>query len=286
MIKEYVKSKPGLYLRYRNVRYQVQRVNNIIKKDIWNVIDRKKDKEKLMVNVGSGIFFRRHWKNLDFPSEWYRFGKGMIDYEYDLTSGEKFPFENDTVYIFYSSHTMEHMQQKYCQHIFNEMFRCLKKGGGIRITNPDFELGYKAYGSKNMDFFKKYIGSTIDEKFLYFFATYYTRATSEKLKKILDEFKENYKTMSKEEFADYYTSKIPSSNQIKHTGDHCNWWTIDKFQCMLKIAGFENIYRSKPQESKFPEMHGFGRHQGFDSTHPELSIFVEAIKGNEGKIDE
>ena len=46
----------------------------------------------------------------------------------------------------------------------------------------------------------------------------------------------------------------------------------------LITAGFKNIYLSNPQQSKFHEMRGYGRNTGFDSTHPEFSIFVEAVK--------
>jgi len=47
---------------------------------------------------------------------------------------------------------------------------------------------------------------------------------------------------------------------------------------MLKYAGFKAINKSNPQKSRFIEMRGIGRNTGFDSTHPEISLFVEAIK--------
>jgi len=47
---------------------------------------------------------------------------------------------------------------------------------------------------------------------------------------------------------------------------------------MLTKAGFRPIYRSTSLGSRFPEMRGKGRDQGFDSSHPEISIFIEAVK--------
>lgn len=84
--------------------------------------------------------------------------------------------------------------------------------------------------------------------------------------------------MSKVDFANYYTQKIPYNWQENHGGSHTNWWNYEKINKMLKIAGFKEIYRSFEQGSHFAEMRGKGRHYGFDSTHPELSLFVEAIK--------
>ena len=59
------------------------------------------------------------------------------------------------------------------------------------------------------------------------------------------------------------------------TGNHISWWTHDKIFKFLKNAGFENIYRSGYGQSSSPLL----RHSKlFDSTHPQMSIYVEAIR--------
>jgi len=137
---------------------------------------------------------------------------------------------------------------------------------------PDFDKAYKAYGKKNEIFFIKSGGENLDEKFLDFFASYFAKKISK------EEFKKNYEIMKKNEFADYYTSKIPRESQKKAAGNHINWWNFSKLKNMLQIAGFKKIYASQPQKSHFPEMRGWGQSYGFDTTNPELSVFVEAVK--------
>jgi len=278
-IKTYLKSHSKLYLTYRAWRYKLILTGNILKKYFFKMVDSHKDSKNLMINVGGGYYFRRHWKVMEYETEWYRYSPGIIDYNHNLASEDKFSLKNNSVYLFYLSHTIEHIPQRYCQHLFNELYRCLKPGGAIRLTNPDFDLGYEAYGRKDIEFFKKYKGTDLDEKFLYFFASFHV---VEKSKVVLEETKKllrkNFSEMSKEKFANHYTLDIPPESQERHTESHISWWNYEKMESFLKTAGFKKIYLSKPQESKFPEMRGDGRNSGFDSTHPEFSIFVEAIK--------
>jgi ubiquinone/menaquinone biosynthesis C-methylase UbiE len=185
----------------------------------------------------------------------------------------KLPFDDESVKFFYSSHTLEHIPQKYCQHILNEMYRCLVKNGAVRLTMPDFDLVYSAYKNNDEYFYKLYKGENITQKFLQTFATH--------LKDKLDpeEVRKKFKRMSKEKFADYYTNKIPISSQKQKANNHINWWNFEKARKMLKKAGFRKIYKSREQKSKFMEMRGksfFGN--GFDMTHPSKSLFIEAIK--------
>ncbi len=236
---------------------------------IMKLIYRKKYR---MINIGGGDYHRRYWSVLDFPSEHYSYDPKKIQYIFDLTSGKPLPFRDKTVKFFFSAHTFEHIPQEHCQHIFNELFRCLEKDGAIRITSPDFDKGYEAYSKKNKNFFVKFPGDNIHQKFLNFFATYFMEKTSKR------ELEKNFKEMNKNDFADYYTLKVPRDYQKSHGGDHINWWNFEKAKKMLYKAGFRKIFLSKKQQSQFHEMRGRGRGKGFDSTHPEISFFCEAVK--------
>ena len=244
----------------------------IVRKGTLKFVDRKVDEQRLMINIGGGYYFRRHWRILDSRSEWYGFIKGAIDYEFDLLSGAPFPFASDSVYLFYSSHSLEHIPQEYCQHIFDEIFRCLRPGGAIRLTMPDFDLACEAFGRNSLDFFVEPRGACIEERFLNFFATY----VKERVRP--EEVRERFRLMRREDLGDYYTRQVPRESQRKFTGNHINWWTYEKVHRMLDRAGFRDIYRSTPQGSRFSEMRGEGREGGFDSTYPEMSLFVEAVK--------
>lgn len=271
-IKNYIKSTPSLFF-FAKTFLPILIWIKLTKKKTFELIDKKTNEQKLMINIGGGHFFRRHWRVMDFSSKWYHFRKGIIDYEFDLASNDSFPIKDNSVSFFYSSHTLEHIPQECCQHIMNEIFRCLKVGGAVRITVPDFDLAYKAFLSNSIDFFSIYSGGTcIEEKFLEFFATYL------KGKVCYKKMKEKLNLLKKETFADYYTGKIPREFQRIFAGNHINWWNYEKLFKMLAEAGFKVIYRSGPQKSRFIEMRGFGWNSGFDTTHPKISLFIEAIK--------
>lgn len=271
-IKNYIKLHPSLFF-FAKTFLSILIWIKLIKKKIFKLIDKRTDEQKLMINIGGGYYFRRYWRVMDFSSKWYHFRKGAIDYEFDLASNDLFPIADNSVSFFYSSHTLEHIPQEFCQHILNEIFRCLKIGGVVRITAPDFDLAYKAFLSNSIDFFSIYSGGAcIEEKFLEFFATYLKGKVSYK------KMKEKLNLLKKETFADYYTGKVPRESQRVFAGNHINWWNYEKLFKMLEEAGFKVIYRSGPQKSRFIEMRGFGWNSGFDTTHPKISFFVEAVK--------
>ena len=269
-LKEFIKKHTLLLYFARKIRT----IKKPIKKLLFKLIDKKTDDQNLMINIGGGEYIRRHWRVLDYPTQWYNHTKVFIDYCFDLMTNKPLPFSDNSVAFFYSAHTLEHIPQEFCQHIFDEIYRCLKNGGAIRITMPDFDLAYSAFGKNDIDFFVKYPGENIEEKFLDYFATYMEDKVSR------EELRKRYNSMEKEEFADFYTQQIPRDYhfvKITHS-NHISWWNYEKLERMLAQAGFKNIYRSTAQRSRFSEMRGVGRDCGFDSTHPELSLFVEAVK--------
>ena len=257
---------------YRLKKKFIMEIYLAVKIQLIKLIFKKIDNNKLMVNIGGGNFFRKHWRVLDYPFDRYAYPSYYIDYVFDLASNKPLPFEDNSVQFFYSSHTIEHIPQERCQHIFNEIYRCLKYNGAVRLTMPDFDKGYEAFANNNENFFKKSTkGDNIEERFLHFFATFLMKKIPTK------EFRKNFEEMEKYEFADYYTSKIPREWQ-EGAGEHINWWVFQKVEKFLINAGFESVYRSAAQKSRFVEMTGIGYKTGFDSTHPEISLFIEAIK--------
>ncbi len=61
-----------------------------------------------------------------------------------------FPWEDATVDIVYSSHTLEHLSKKEGYVFLRECHRVLKKGGIIRIVVPDLAPIVKAYCDKHL----------------------------------------------------------------------------------------------------------------------------------------
>ena len=241
----------------------------------------------LMVNVGGGYFLRRGWKSLDYHSPSYPYHARYLDFDFDLTSGEPFPFADNSVRYFYSQHTLEHIPQEFCPHIFSEFHRCLKPGGVVRLTMPDFDKPYGAYMAGDDAFFSYYRGygaGASENALIAMFATARLGRMTE------EEVREKAHSMPKEAFADYCTGLVSTEEKKKDFGSHINWWTHDKLERMLQDAGFLDIHPSRPYASRFRELQARGtilglgtavhieRMQGFDSAIPERSVYVEAVK--------
>lgn len=271
MIKKILKRNEKIY-RFALAMYRKYRAYSII---IRKIIF-PSDPNNLMVNIGGGMFYKRNWKVLDcLDSEWYSWDKRLIDYNFDLMSNERLPFEDNSVKLFYSEHTFEHIPDEACQHTLDEMYRCLRKGGGVRIVVPDIDLAYRAYANQDITFFHSIWKrvetlrkeSCIEKLFLHYFATYLENKVAP------EEVRQNFNKMTKTQFLDFYSKQIDPSLQKKFTGYHINWFDYTKLERMLSHAGFEQIYESTPQGSMFKEMTG----KKFD-IRPSWSLHVEAIK--------
>lgn len=241
--------------------------HKVIKKQIHNIIDQS-SKNNIMVDIGGGLLYRRHWKTMDFPTDHYLFVSGIIDYKFDLTSNDRFPFDDNSISCFFSSHTLEHIPKKYEQGILDEIFRCLKPGGVVRLTMPDYDLAFEALQNNNIDFFYMYEGN-IEKRFLRLISYYYVDKESQK------EFQNNFQKMTKEELANHYTDKITRNIVKDHDHEiHVNWWNFAKTEKLLRKSGFTEIWKSKPQKSISENIRG----RYFDYTYPKLSLFVDARK--------
>lgn len=77
------------------------------------------------------------WKILDVNSN--------CSYPHDLNSGTPMPFDDNEVDNFYASMILEHICMEQIQFVFNEIHRCLKPGGTVRIVVPDIFIGMSMY---------------------------------------------------------------------------------------------------------------------------------------------
>lgn len=95
--------------------------------------------------------FNGKWKILDVLKH--------VDYVMDLNSGNPLPFKNEQVDNFYCSHTLEHIKPSLTMFILSEMYRCLKKGGKLRVIVPNIEYAIRVYmGDKSLPKFEKVVG--------------------------------------------------------------------------------------------------------------------------------
>lgn len=74
---------------------------------------------------------------------------GKADVWADLRNA--LPFHNSSVDFFYSHHVIEHLPNM--EFHFNEMYRCLKPGGSIRIGGPNGDMAIKKFVENDLAWF-------------------------------------------------------------------------------------------------------------------------------------
>jgi predicted SAM-dependent methyltransferase len=235
------------------------------------------------INIGAGNFFHPFWHNLDTPNDYYaKSQKGRLHIHYDLTTHQPMPFQNGSVKIAYTSHVIEHIRNEDVNYLFKEVYRCLEPGGYFRITCPDIDLEYRAFCRSDDSFWKwpnayGIFNTSIEQKFLDHVATALTVTHPDKsIKKYTDqEIREVFQQFSKEEALDFLVKQVPSFAQKSYPGDHINWFNHEKLKVMLSSVGFGNIYESRYGQSCCPMLRSINL---FDSTCPELSLYVECRK--------
>jgi len=180
--------------------------------------------------------------------------------------------------------------------MFREAFRILKKGGILRITMPNIDLHYRAYRANDRHYFY-WIGrysnlkyyrkinlnaplnqASIQQIFLWTFAasasTLHNDGSPERIPD--EQLDALFREKPYEEALNYCTSKCSLEAQHKYPGNHINWWNGDKTVRMLREAGFSDVRLSAYGQSFCPVLRDTLL---FDSTHPRVSLYVEAVKG-------
>jgi predicted SAM-dependent methyltransferase len=66
------------------------------------------------------------------------------------------PFRDESIDVFYSHHVIEHLPDSTLPFHMGEMYRCLKKGGGIRIGGPDADEAMRQYLANDTEWFSSW----------------------------------------------------------------------------------------------------------------------------------
>lgn len=242
-------------------------------------------------NVGAGDFSHPYWTSIDFKSDWYGNRDDVV--HHDLMSLGPLPIEDGSAKIIYTSHTVEHVSDEAVQVLFNEAYRALEPGGIMRVTTgPDAETDYRALKNNDHHWFywnkwydtpgtyedrlhRPASGEPLAEQWLYHVATKLSPNCIDPHPNKMHE-PEILATLEEkglEGALDHFTSLVSFDPQ--RPGNHISWWSHAKVEKFLRNAGFQTVYRSGYQQSASPIMR---RSEQFDSTHPQISLYVEAIR--------
>jgi SAM-dependent methyltransferase len=248
--------------------------------------------EKRFFNVGSGSFHHPLWSNIDYVSEWYRsVQKDVI--HHDLMSGEPLPIRDGHACIIYTSHTIEHVKDEAVERLFQEAYRSLMPGGYFRVTTgPDAETNYSALMRNDEDWFywdrmydapgtfeeifhRPASSVPIEERWLHHVASPLApndrceaarKFTAPEIRSILDR-------MGMEGALNYFTDLCEFQPDLPRL--HISWWTHDKVINLMRKVGFKEVYRSGYGQSRCAPLRNTAL---FDNTHPQMSLYVEAIR--------
>ncbi len=235
---------------------------------------------EIRLNIGAGPTFKlNNWKNADITTDAYYSGKQTDHIEFDIRSESKLPFKDETVCDVYTSHVIEHVENRYTKTMFQEVHRILKKNGVFRIACPNVDLFYYSI-DMNVDP-NRWRGSWFRAKglprpskmnlLIREIATGFAVKSFEQ--DVLTDLNAKYKEMSKHEFLDYICDKVSFSYDTP--GNHINWYDYHKLENMLMDAGFRIVIPSSFGASISEEMRVMPH---FDLTEPQMSLYVEAVK--------
>ncbi len=234
-------------------------------------------------NIGAGeLWYHPFWTAIDAC---------LIDpnagIEHILSEHTPLPVADNSAKIIYSSHCLEHLNQKTAEHVLAEAFRILEPGGLIRLAVPDIDIYYRAYQRQENDFFinindnsGQYGDLSLQQNFLAQFIYPCCSLSEESLQfHISDqEVRELFDQLSYEEALDACVKKFPSDFKLKDY-PHINWFNAHKLSGLLEEIGFENITRSAYGQSEEMVLCDIAC---FDYTAPEISLYIEARKPGNG----
>jgi len=254
----------------------IYNISWVIMKKIYNL---SSDKTKLNINLGSGRWLRKGWKNLDYSSNQYNsVFQDYADYNHNLMTFYPLPFKDNSVDLFYSSHTIEHLPDEYVLHLFKEIYRCLKPNGTVRITCPDYDKLYTMLISGNVypSLQKAYPDKDAWELFINTAVTHLNgKISKDRLLQLCNKY-------TSEPLIKYLYRNIDPNQQINNESKHISWWNYRKITKFLYKAGFKHsVYKTLPNQSMVKEFHDDRYtlfNMGFDAVHKDYSLYIEVIK--------
>ena len=163
----------------------------------------------------------------------------------DITKA-RLPYDDNTVDVIFTSHTMEHIYPQQLGFVLSEFYRVLKSDVGLlRIGVPDIEIAIQAYVSKDYGFFQVSDVGQYDPQ--------------APIGGLLASW--------------LYSTRIFKDPELRHGEGHIHCFDYEYLEYWLRKCGFRQVWRSAYRQSVLPELRG----EAFDR-HPNDTLFVEAIK--------
>ena len=245
-------------------------------KRIEGYVLKKKAKKPLYLNIGSGRWKHPFWHTLDFPFEGYSKSDKNCDIAFDLMSMKQLPIQSASLEAIFTSHTIEHLNDPAVAYLFEDAYRLLEERWFFRITCPDAALAYSAFKRNDKLFWAPHHEKYSIEQLL---LSSINTSSSQMMASEADAIEDNWvrTVVSSNAMEDALTLLSPekcADSINRHPQSHDAWFTEDKLIEMLKTAGFKSARASRFGQSQCVAM----RDTGYDTTRPDISLYVEAQK--------
>jgi hypothetical protein len=199
----------------------------------------------LKLNLGCGADVRDGWVNIDLTVG-HGIGEaatGVKMVEFDLRRG--LPLADDSCALIYSSHFLEHLEYRHGMVLMRDCYRCLERGGLLRLALPDFRLDLDAYLSGDWAYVAEF-----------------DRIAAPALGEGFDLIRGMPPELRGRTIADYLNFFIYQYGEHKTIYDHRN------AQLMLQHVGFASVQRSSHREDL----------DGRDELRQKYSFYMQAVK--------
>lgn len=235
-------------------------------------------KESIFLNFGSGAFQHPYWKNYDFPglSNYYKSIQGNQNKDFfpiNLCEDNlRLPYENNSVSLIYSGHTIEHLEEDKVKHFLSECARVLKPGGAFRVAIPSTDV---SFDFSRIIFNQSHI-SEADKSISIRSSTLHVFQPSSELPQDIikdDSVDCNFNASA---FLCSAVEKRGLSSAFRESNPefHISHWNHEKLAAISREVGFEYylpLYRGSSTQAPFRNI------EVFDTTEPQVSLYGEFI---------
>jgi len=208
------------------------------------------------LNIGAGNWALEGWATLDNPHLLHAHYP-TPDIDLDLTTKKPILLEDNSVFLVFCSHLIEHLFPDQVQYLFEEVHRILKPGGIFRVICPNMNYYIREYEAGKLSpadfarsFYAGYDGS--DD---------YARGAID--------------VTGPWRSIDFFSRLNPPSINKEKRGWHVSYYNGSRLTAILTYAGFPFVREAKQQDLASSVMQDL---EHFDCSHIYMSLYVEAVK--------
>ena len=242
-------------------------------------------------NIGAGTWQHEAWTNVDLPPQSEAFAKIQAPCIYhNLVENEDLPIVPRSAELIYTSHVIEHLPDIHANKLFVSVHKSLKDGGVFRVvTGPDADTDLAALLRKDGSWWYFYEDEdyanavresgpmSLTDKWLLHVASprsHYSGTPCERKYSAneVNAMLERHRS-DPAKVRDVLTEGLAFN--VRYPGDHLSWWNAEKLIRQLREAGFTVAEKSAYGQSRSYLMRDL---RWFDTTYPQISVYVEAVK--------